>query len=559
MPIESLNLLDALDEDLMRQSGKVLRAADQQMCHHGDKGMCHYCQPLEAYDASLYQAPSISVAGAASNKSVFKHMSFHSWLRKRAIDKRGVLDGYLIPGSVDLIDEPRYKVNGNCKKHAAKGQCTLCTVPPITLATQAYRMIDHVAFADKEGTIVESVVREWRQSGLQVYGILLGSYDKMAEEEGTQWEATRVAPPLGIQAVIEGVYIPQQDGFADGFEIREEEMQRKLYALFEESVSYFGLAIVGQIYTDLKAVESEAVGPSDTTIATVGRVQNLRSKNSFFVSCYESQFMATMQNKFPYNCPWIQPTLTPAATYDSRFVTVILTGNEDCCIEPRAYQLSRQGSQLFQHGLITPSTDPRLLYRSPTAPDMFYNDSKGLISAESTFPVDYLLVNLTVGFQKDAKPTFHPNAATFPLNRLFISCEGNAMHPNFLAALAKHFQPLISQHEFIKAESSLLNLFSDLCIFMALVALQHVNLFFSKEDLSQLATLIRKKPSCSSSMPSLTSFLTCNASFQSFLAALAALDTRTQSGTWTCQFCTFLNATSSSTEQTCEMCGLPAQ
>ena len=317
-------ILDSVDEKLLKVDGKIFRGRDPLLCTHGMHGMCDYCEPLDPFDSHLYLMTEnkLNTAKTEENTTIntvsklptFKHMSFHAWLRQLSIEKSGSLQNYL--SGNPLIEEPRYTVDLTCKNHAPypKAICSACQVPPITLRVQPYRMVDHVEFEDASGFLVDDFVKGWRQSGYQVYGILFGYYDGISTEESPDGNISKSttsisSPPLGIKAVVQGIFEPLQEGSLDGFELlMDSDIGTSLGRLFEKSLHYFGLKVLGHIYTDLRPKERDQLadmGATSSTNASRDGVAFLRNKNSFFVSGFECQFMAEQQSKLPFSpCPW---------------------------------------------------------------------------------------------------------------------------------------------------------------------------------------------------------------------------------------------------------------
>lgn len=130
-----------------------------------------------------------------------KHLSFHAHLRK--LKPTG-------SGGQTLLEQPFYGLKPNCPYHAPypEGICTKCQPSAVTLTSQSFRMVDHVEFAD--AGIVERFIEQWRKSGHQHYGVMLGRWER--------YEAV----PLGIKAVVEAVYVVSQDTSPDGFRLLDD-------------------------------------------------------------------------------------------------------------------------------------------------------------------------------------------------------------------------------------------------------------------------------------------------------------------------------------------------
>ena len=199
-----------------------------------------------------------------------------------------------------------------------------------------------------------------------------------------RWDVLETGVPLGIKAVVEGLYHPPQEGSIDGVRLSGDNSP----VSFERITDNLGLAVVGMIYTDLR---------DDGT--STGRVQRRRGPDTFFLSSAECVFAARQQ------------AAHPSGPYGSRFVTAVVTGDENGAIGINCYQVSQTAVALVQGGLVMPSTDPALMLvrgggggsdGGPPVPEVFYRERNEYgvevqRKADPTFPVDYLLVTVTHG------------------------------------------------------------------------------------------------------------------------------------------------------------------
>lgn len=247
-------------------------------------------------------------------------------------------------------------------------------------------MVDHVEFATP--SLIENLLGFWRKTGCQRFGYLLGRYERYDQV------------PLGIKAVVEAIHEPPQQGELDGIQIGlpwDEEGK------MEDLAQICGLQIVGMIYTDLLPDES-------TPEAKAARkVIYKRHAQSFFLSSLETIFSAHQQAKRT------NPSrFSASGRFSSKFVTCVLTGNEDGGIDVSAYQASDQAVAMVKADMIEASVEPgtvrlkeedRLQNQStPTAryiPDVFYRykNKYGIDvkeNAKPCFPVDYLLVSVSL-------------------------------------------------------------------------------------------------------------------------------------------------------------------
>ncbi|KZW02624.1 polyubiquitin-tagged protein recognition complex, Npl4 component [Exidia glandulosa HHB12029] len=376
---------DPVDDYWRARDGKITRGRDARFCKHTANGMCDYCMPLEPYDQSYHASHSI------------KHISYHAWIRKLQPQA-----GTAPPGSAASILPPltptSYKVKTPCPSgnHSPwpAGICTACQPSAITLQPQPYRMVDHVEFADHG--LIDQFLQAWRGTGAQRFGWLIGHFEPYEEV------------PMGIKAVVEAIHEPPQDDEPDGLSLHlpweDDERIRKL-----ASLSSTPLTIVGQIFTDLTP------NPDDKTKSLYKR-----HPQSFYLSGLETIFAAALQLQ--------NPTASKSSStgqYSSRFVTVVVSGNQAEDVDIMAYQASEQACAMVEADMIEASVEPsqvRVKEEDQSVaryvPDVFYRfkneygiDVKS--SAKPCFPVEYLIVTLTHGFPKEPSPIFR--SVKFPI------------------------------------------------------------------------------------------------------------------------------------------------
>ncbi|KAJ3034019.1 nuclear protein localization protein 4, partial [Rhizophlyctis rosea] len=378
---------DPLDDELVKQKGTIKRGRHPQFCKHGDTGMCDYCMPLPPYDAKYQEENKI------------KHLSFHAYLKK-------VMDQNKTPPLtssqfIPPLEDADFKVKVPCPAGHAPfplGICTKCQPSAVTLQPQTFRMVDHVEIED--GKVIGGVIDFWRSTGLQRFGYLYGRYEPYSEV------------PLGVKAVVAAVYEPPQDNFADGVQLhlpdpKEKEVDRIAGAL--------GLTRVGIVYTDLLDDRSGKA-----------KVVCKRHAESFFISSAEVVFSAKQQLEHPTASKY-----SPTGKFGSRFVTVVLSGDENGDIHPLVYQVSNMAMSMVRDEIVEASVEAgKLRVKESTnaqyVPEVFYkfkNEYNLMIkeAAKPTFPVEYLLVTLTNGKPLEPKETFiSPNS--FPIeNREALS------------------------------------------------------------------------------------------------------------------------------------------
>ena len=361
---------ERIDTYWSSQEAKIPRSRDAKFCRHGAQGMCDYCMPLEPYDAQYHSEHNI------------KHLSFHARLRKLNAGTNKQQGSSWIPP----LEEEDYSVKIPCPsgQHGSwpVGICTKCQPSAITLQRQPYRMVDHVEFSHPD--LIENLLKFWRSSASQRFGFLLGRYEPYADV------------PMGIKAVVEAVHEPPQEPELDGVTIGVPwEDQPRIEALAKEA----GLQFVGMIYSDLTA-DTQVDEKSKKTTST-GKVLCKRHQDSFFLSGCEVLFAAALQNANSTPCRW-----SASGKFNSRFVTCVLTGNSDGEIGVEAYQVSEQAMAMVKADMIEASVNPNTIRVKPSdtgrryVPEVFFrykNEYKLDVkeSAKPTFPVEYLIVNVS--------------------------------------------------------------------------------------------------------------------------------------------------------------------
>ncbi|CEH16439.1 probable npl4-nuclear protein localization factor and er translocation component [Ceraceosorus bombacis] len=250
-------------------------------------------------------------------------------------------------------------------------------------------MVDHVEFSHPQ--LIENLLAFWRSSGVQRFGFLLGRYQPYEKV------------PMGVKAVVEAISEPPQEGEVDGLTLG---VPWEDQARVEKLAKDCGLSIVGMIYSDLLPAD-----PTFTDPSKAGMVACKRHKDSFFLSGCEVLFSAALQSS----------NLSPSrysntGYFNSKFVTCVLSGTEEGAIDVSAYQVSEQAMAMVQSEMIEASVNPNIIRvkqskGSVYVPEVFYrytNEYKIDVkeSAKPTFPVEYLLVNVTHGFPNEPKPLF---------------------------------------------------------------------------------------------------------------------------------------------------------
>ncbi|KAL6927723.1 hypothetical protein ACO0SA_004346 [Hanseniaspora valbyensis] len=366
-----------VDIVLESQDGLIKRYPNPLLCRHGDKGMCEHCSPIPCYDPKFQEERN------------FKHLSFHSYLKKLKDSQFNNHSAY-VPKP---LEQPSFKITKkpSCVHEAwPKGICSKCQPSAITLQQQDFRMVDHVEFLDSE--IINSFVDSWRNTGAQRFGILLGSYEEYSSVIDDK-DMTQI-PPLGIKCQVQQIYEPFQSDEYDGLTFKFDKTCEELKNIVKKFAIIDNLYPVGFVFTDL--TDS---GKKD------GSVLCKRHQDSYFLTNIEIIQAAKWQNLFPNICKDSEE-----GYFGSKFVTCCISGNLNNEIDISTYQVSVNGEALVDADFISGSTDPSMLYLKETdntryVPEVFFmkTNEYGLKvkeNAKPAFPVEYLLVTLTHGFSK---------------------------------------------------------------------------------------------------------------------------------------------------------------
>ena len=121
---------DPVDQKLATEDGLIPRKRNAHLCHHGARGQCINCAPLEPYNQSYLDGHDPPI----------RHLSFHSYLRKLA--------GGADKGKFVSLEDLSFKLKPGCTEHPAwpNGICSKCSPGVVTLKRQEYRHVDLVQF-----------------------------------------------------------------------------------------------------------------------------------------------------------------------------------------------------------------------------------------------------------------------------------------------------------------------------------------------------------------------------------------------------------------------------
>ena len=303
-----------------------------------------------------------------------------------------------------------------------------------------------------------------------------------------------------------------------------------------------------------------------------GKVVCKRHADSFFVSSAEAVFMAHQQNQHPNLTPFA-PKLDdaetgPMGTFGSKFVSVIVSGDQKKDVHLATYQVSNNCMGMVRDDIINPTMDPTQVRviestKEKYVPEVFYRyrNKYGVNvqeAAKPCFPVEYLLVSLTEGFPQVPTSTFTSKSMFVIENR------GGLGEAQSMAALKKHLDT-----------PDLVHALND---FHALLFLKKSGVFDAEafKELVRILHGVQESEATSQRVDydavkkqilDLAAFQTLqlllqDVSISSTLGGAGASAAGGSMGSggaapkpdWACRHCTFQNVGS---RADCEMCGLP--
>ncbi|KAK8376851.1 hypothetical protein O3P69_010052 [Scylla paramamosain] len=508
--IKSMVEEDEVDRILAKEDGRIPRKQNPQLCRHGSTNKCVHCIPLDPWDENYLKEQNI------------KHLSFTSYLRKltSGVDK----------GKFVSLDDINCRIKAGCKDHPPwpKGICSKCQPSAITLNRQSYRHVDNVMFENPN--LVERFLNYWRVTGHQRLGFLYGRYEPHLDV------------PLGIKATVVAVYEPPQEGTRDHVKLLPDPRKD----LVDEIAKGLGLTCVGWIFTDLVPLD-----------ANNGTVRYLRHAGTYFLSAHEVITAAHLQHLHPNPC-----RLSPEGRFGSKFVTVIVTGDQNNQVHMEGYQVSNQCQSVVRDKCLIPTKDaPELAYiKESTAeqyvPDVYFKEkdqyNNEVVRLGRPLPVEYLLLDCPVSTPNEPLYTFAVNEASFPVANRMV--EGHLQDFTTLAAYLKKF----TDDQFLEA-------MSDLHVLIYIAAMDMLPL---REYIGPLLEAVKTRNRAAalewkqSGHWATVEQLVMASGPESLAGARGAdvvgVGSSTQPSaaatSWTCQHCTFINQTAT---ESCDMCHLP--
>lgn len=505
-------VLDAVDQILEKEDGKVKRKRNEQLCRHGPQGKCLHCAALEPYDEEVLKECNPPI----------KFLSFHSYLRK--------LTGGVDKGKFANLEDISCKIKSGCNEHPPwpGGICTKCQPNAVTLNRQTYRHVDNIMFENPK--IAERFLNYWRRTGRQRLGILYGHYEVHKDV------------PLGIKATIAAIYEPPQESSRNRIKLLDDDKEDLVNNVAEQ----LGLCPIGWIFTDLIA--------DDLKKATVKHFRG--NSDSHFLSAEECIMAAEFQNKYPNPCRY-----SKEGKFGSKFVTVVVTGDNKNQVHFEGYQVSNQCMALVRDDCLIPTKDaPELGYVKESTseqfvPDVFYKvkDKYGneVTELARPLPVEYLLVDIPCAFPVNPIYTFSDsNHKNFPVeNRESL---GEIQDFNALTQYMEEYSPT----QFLEAMSDFhLLLFLASCDMLPLKATISTLFEAIKAKNEEIALQFKKSEEWATvEMMMAPHENDSNSSTRGAEASTGTQSFGAESNLWTCVHCTFINHPS---KVVCEMCSLP--
>lgn len=340
------------------------------MCQHPTNGTCQRCMPIAPWD--IQNHPDFTELN-------LKHIPFHAWLREKE---------YRSPNNPVYLDDPTWRAD--TKPDAAKngdetgvpGFSARGATLSVVLERQPYRHVDHIEFEDPK--MLDTFIGAWRASGKQRCGFLLGRY--IPEASGI---------PLGIAAQVVAIYEPPQRGSVEDVSLLKDANEARV----DEFCEKFGLVRVGFVWTALRVDAQRKIIPD-------------RDHKQYTLNSQECLRMAALQNK--YASPSVRSN---SGKFGSKFVSVLVYGNQEGNIEIAAYQMSNQVCRLVRDGVVKATKkEPGHLRVRPSDddtifPDVYYshkNEYNLLVQSKAnpSFPNDFGIVSVRHSFPKDPAPFF---------------------------------------------------------------------------------------------------------------------------------------------------------
>lgn len=318
----------------------ITQERSKEFCNHAENAMCSNCIPLSQWDFDYHA------------KAGIKYLSYASY-------------------KLFLKDSSQYLTALNyCKaecNHGSNEKCINCINKPIPITVPIYRMVDHIEIGCRES--IERLIAQYKASGREVFGVLVGREEDYENIPG------------GVKIEVKGVYIPDQEGYPDGFVLFPEILED----LFKNQNKSKNKSI-SALHTILKKYDMKIVGCIYTCLGS--------KKIDSFLSASEVAFVSHLQNMNLYFDTVLNKN------FNSKFVTLVLSKNEEN-IEINEVMVSEQGMALFRENLLSLTTNPNVLVSDErTFTYKKKNEYEVAIRhEEALLPTDYLIIRLTHGYK----------------------------------------------------------------------------------------------------------------------------------------------------------------
>jgi nuclear protein localization protein 4 homolog len=292
-------------------------------CTHSPDAVCSKCASLDPYDKRFKEGKKTKYLSKTSYLEMLKDQSKQQQTFDYSIKK--------------------------CQDHSENAKCAKCMEKMITLIPQIYREIDYVEF--DSGEHVELFIKNWRDSGRQQFGLLIGRFSDHSDV------------PDGRKAIVSGIWMIEQENYPDGvfpMKVPDQFVSKEL-------------DIVGMIYTDLFMKDQ--------------RLFSYKKSRNYILSGAELFFMHQIYAK----------------TNKKSLLNVCVTmcENESICAE--VYMLTEQFIALMDAKLLSMTTSPLYL---ETSREMSYNDINEYkkqvpVKAFPLVPLEYFYVTCETGKRED--------------------------------------------------------------------------------------------------------------------------------------------------------------
>ncbi|KII61767.1 Nuclear protein localization protein 4 [Thelohanellus kitauei] len=511
---------DDVDKTIENNPG-IINVEKTKECNHANEVKCLKCCPIRVHESAYLD----------KIEPPLKYMSFHVFMRR-------LLDGCNNKNNFQL-DEIRCKLTPGCTNHQPypAGICTKCQPPCLTLKHQEFRHVDNIMFEGHED--VDVFIGFWRRSMCQRIGYLYGKYEVLDNI------------PLGIRASVHCIYEPPQNNTFCSIKLLDDPFEND----FNTCAQALGYKKVGWILTDL------LIDPQEK-----GNVMETRSASTYHLSAQECITAAHFQNLHPNICKY-----SPSGVFGSKFVTVVVTGNDKGQIDFHGWQVSNQCMALVRDSCLVPTVDePALAYvressHSQYVPDVFYQDEdeykNKITKLARPVPVEYFLVDVPTGFPLN--PTIQPKSSPFPVanrNELGVFQTFNGFEDFINDPISSLKDLHLISFLYSKLEPDLKEHLIDICRYFSLNDHESLEAAISDYKFSNIITFIRLNQAVKSNESSMNQSNPQNSFPSPDQSSNRTVDQDNSMAPWACPVCTYENLIPTHDDEgflCCEMCRIP--